>query len=110
MKIVVFDCDGVIINSTDEYGKYLWSKNIKKDLGLSPDQIRLIFSGDWSLVLKGLMDPQQYFKSVFTKLNIALSVDLFIEYWVNCSAASDRAFKLDLQGSLNTLWRYLKNI
>jgi hypothetical protein len=54
MKSIVFDCDGVLINNTDEYGKYLWSKNIKKDLGLRPDQIRLIFSGDWSLVLKRL--------------------------------------------------------
>ena len=83
MKIVVFDCDGVLINSKDKSGNFLWQKNIEKDLGLTSDKVNRIYSGDWLQVLKGLMDTWQYFKSVFTELNIALSVDLFIEYWLN---------------------------
>src|SRR5690606_25531425 len=82
MKVIVFDVDGVLLRDKDEAGNYLWSKNIEADLGLSSDQIRLIFSGDWSLVLKGRVDTQQYFQSMFTQLNIGLSTQEFIEYWL----------------------------
>ena len=82
IKAVIFDVDGVLINSKDAFGKYLWDKNIEKDLGLSLDQKRYLFSSDWSLVLKGLIDTRQYFKNRFTALNIGLPVDTFIEYWL----------------------------
>jgi putative hydrolase of the HAD superfamily len=82
MKAIVFDVDGVLLKDKDNFGNYLWSKNIEADLGLSSDQIRLIYSGDWDSVLKGIIDTRQYFKSMFQKLNIHLSVDEFIEYWI----------------------------
>lgn len=82
MKAIVFDADGVIIGGKDKSGKYLWQKNIGTDLGLSQDQVCQIYSGDWALVLKGFVDSRQYFKNVFAKLNIGLSVDEFIEYWL----------------------------
>jgi putative hydrolase of the HAD superfamily len=81
MKAIVFDVDGVIIGGKDESGKYLWMKNIEADLGLNQDQIRQIYS-NWSLVIKGLVDTQQYFNDIFTRLNIALPADTFIEYWI----------------------------
>ena len=82
MKAIIFDVDGVLINSKDESGKYLWDKNIEKDLWLTSDQTRQIYSGDWALVMKGLLDTRKYFKMMFTKLNIGLSIDNFIEYWI----------------------------
>lgn len=82
MKAIIFDVDGVLINSHDEFGKRLWQKGIQKDLGLSPDQMHQIYSGNWSSVLKSRIDTRQYFKTVFTKLNVGLSVDAFIEYWL----------------------------
>lgn len=82
MRAIVFDVDGVLLKNKDNFGNYLWSKNTEADLGLSPDQIRLIYSGDWDSVLKGSIDTQQYFQSMFQKLNIHLSVDEFIEYWL----------------------------
>jgi HAD superfamily hydrolase (TIGR01509 family) len=82
MNAIVFDADGVLIGGKDKLGKYLWQKNIETDLGLSPDQVDQIYTGGWSLVLKGLVDSRQYFKSMFAKLNIGLSVDEFVEYWL----------------------------
>ena len=82
MKAIIFDADGVLIGGKDGSGQYLWQKNIETDLGLSPDQVTRIYSGDWSLVLKGFVDSRQYFKTMFTKLNIAVSVDEFVEYWL----------------------------
>jgi len=82
MKAIIFDADGVLIGGKDKTGRYLWHKNIGEDLGLSSDQVRQIFSGDWSLVLKGFLDSRQHFESIFAKLNIGLSVDDFVEYWL----------------------------
>lgn len=106
VKVVIFDVDGVLINSKDAFGKYLWYKNIEKDLGLSLNQVDQFFSSDWSLVLKGLVDTRQYFKTIFTKLNIALSVDAFIEYWL----AHDLSINTDLIAtieSINGVRRYM---
>lgn len=82
MKAIVFDADGVLIGGKDSSGKYLWQKNIEADLGLNSTQMRQIFAGDWSLVLKGQLDSRVYFKSMFTQLNIGLDVDTFVEYWL----------------------------
>ena len=67
MKAIVFDADGVLIGGKDESGEYLWQKNIGTDLGIRPDQIGQIFSGDWSLVLKGFVDTQRYFNAVLAQ-------------------------------------------
>ncbi len=87
MKAIIFDADGVLIGGKDGSGKYLWQKNIEADLGLRPDQLTQIYAGDWSLVLKGLLDSQQYFKTVFTRLNITLPVDKFVECWLKTDTA-----------------------
>jgi putative hydrolase of the HAD superfamily len=89
VKAVIFDVDGVLIKSKDVLGEYLWNKNIEKDLGLTADHMRLMYTADWSLVLKGLLDVRQYFKTRFDALNIALSVDVFIEYWLRCDSIVD---------------------
>ncbi len=87
MRAIIFDADGVLIGGKDKSGKYLWQKNIETDLGLSADQVCQIYSGDWSLVLKGLVDSRQHFKNMFAKLNIGVSVDEFVEYWLKNDSA-----------------------
>jgi len=82
VQAIIWDVDGVLIKSKDALGRYLWHKNIEADLGLSTDQMRRIYSGNWPLVMKGIVDTRQYFKTVFAELDIKLSVDLFIEYWL----------------------------
>ena len=82
MKAIIFDVDGVLIVDKDKSGEYLWQKNIERDLGIRPDQVSQIYSGDWSLVLKGLVDSHQHFKNMFEKLKIEVSVDEFVEYWL----------------------------
>ena len=83
MKAIIFDFDGVLTHCKDANGKYLWHKNIHVDLGLTEEQMSKIYSGDWTLVMKGLLGMQEHLKNVFTKLNIALSIDEFIEYWLS---------------------------
>jgi len=82
MKIIIFDVDGVIIKAKDHFGNYLWSQNLKNDLGIDPKQIDQIYSENWRNVLKGLIDTRQYFKNAFAKYHIKISVDAFIAYWI----------------------------
>ncbi|MFH1254533.1 MAG: HAD-IA family hydrolase [bacterium] len=102
MRAIVFDVDGVLINSKDESGKYLWDKNIEKDLGLTTTQTRQIYSGDWALVMKGLLDTRQYFKMMFTKLNIGLSIDDFIEYWIKHDSNTNTEILQTIKSIKNT--------
>jgi len=83
LKVIVFDVDGVLIHSKDVNGKYLWSKNIHIDLGITEDQISKIYSANWTLVMKGLLSTQQHLENIFKELNITLSVNEFIEYWLS---------------------------
>ena len=83
MKAIIFDFDGVLTHCKDANGKYLWHKNIHVDLGLTEEQMSKIYSGNWTLVMKGFLGMQEHLKNVFTELNIALSIDEFIEYWLN---------------------------
>jgi beta-phosphoglucomutase-like phosphatase (HAD superfamily) len=65
MKAIIFDVDGVLLKNKDEHGKHLWQKNIATDLGLNHDQMRQIYAKDWFLVIRGLVDTRQHFKTVF---------------------------------------------
>ena len=99
MKVVIFDLDGVCIKDKDEQGKFLWSKNIEKDLGITSTHMQHLFSKDWHAPLKGLMDTRQYFSSIFAKLHIDLSVHTFIDYWLE----HDWNINTDVFGELQTI-------
>lgn len=82
MKVITFDADGVLIGGKDKSGTYLWEKNVERDLGLSPEQMRQIYAGDWTSVIKGQRNVQTHFKAIFDRLNIPLSANVFIDYWL----------------------------
>ncbi len=44
IKAIIFDVDGVVFNTHDESGNYLWSQNVKEDLGLISKHFSVIFS------------------------------------------------------------------
>ncbi len=81
-KVVIFDVDGVLINSTDAFGNYLWKKDIEKDLGITPDQVEQIFSNEWPAVIRGHIDTRQHFEKRLTTLQLELPVDTFMDYWL----------------------------
>lgn len=83
IKAIIFDVDGVIFNTHDINRKYLWSKNIKQDLGLDTTYFSKIFSSNWLEVTKGKKDTIQHLKSVFSEFfELNISPEKFIEYWL----------------------------
>lgn len=86
IKAIIFDCDGVIFNSHDVDGKFLWSRNAKQDLGLDIIHFNKIFSSSWLDVIKGKIETIEHLKLIFNdpyfyELNI--TPEIFIEYWLS---------------------------
>lgn len=83
IKAVIFDVDGVIFNTHDIDGKYLWSKNIKQDLGLSKEHFSKIFSSNWLEVIRGKKDTIKHLRMVFSEFSkLKITPEHFIEYWL----------------------------
>lgn len=83
MKAIIFDVDGVIMDSVDCHGKYLWSRDIKQDLGMTSAHFKHIFSEQWDEVTRGRLDTKAHLNSVldnFTDLKI--NAERFISYWL----------------------------
>ena len=86
VKAVVFDVDGVVLNSTDENGKYLWSKNIKEDLGLTKKHFEYIYSSEWDMVTRGKKDTKEYLAEVFNNSifdDLRITPEIYLNYWLS---------------------------
>ncbi|MFA6263720.1 MAG: HAD-IA family hydrolase [Candidatus Babeliales bacterium] len=82
MEAIIFDVDGVLIHSKNDAGQYLWSQHIQSELGLETQHLAKIYSGNWDLVMKGKFCMRQHLNHVFSGLQLAVSVDSFIDYWL----------------------------
>ncbi len=51
IKAIIFDADGVLFKAHDKSGKYLWSRRIKEDLGLTSQHLSVIFSEKWEEIV-----------------------------------------------------------
>ena len=89
VKAIIFDVDGVVFNSLDENGRYLWSKNIKSDLGICGEHFKLIFSDRWDDVTRGKTTTKDHLRSVFMHeifnelRENGLTPDSYINYWLS---------------------------
>ncbi len=85
IKAIVFDVDGVLFFNKDSGGKYLWSKNLKKDLGIKTKHCKIIYSKFWENVTKGKINTKKYLSNIF-KLDsfndIKITPDDYISYWL----------------------------
>lgn len=63
IKAIIFDVDGVIFQAYDKNGSYLWSRNIKQDLGLTSKHFSVIFSEKWDSIIRGEMDLGEHLRA-----------------------------------------------
>lgn len=85
-KAILFDLDGVLIKSLDSNGKYLWSKHLKKDLGLTKEHCARIFGPQWRDVTTGAVGTREHLNTVFEDpifKDLSVSADTFIDYWLS---------------------------
>lgn len=94
INAIICDVDGVLIRSTDEHGKFLWSQNAKTHLGLTTEHFKQIFSEEWEKVTRGQISSQEHFQRVFEKESFRdLDVDAaqFIHYWLTNDSNLDNS-------------------
>ncbi len=86
IKAVIFDVDGVVFETHDlATGNYLWSKNAKRDLGLSSAHFKEIFSDEWGRIIKGKINFEDHLKYIFATSvfnDISISYKKLLKYWL----------------------------
>lgn len=89
-KAIIFDVDGVLMNSVDETGCFLWSKTAQEDLGLGTTHFKQIFSDEWLKVTRGQIDTKDHLDQVFKELDVDLAPTTFIDYWLSRDSHVDQ--------------------
>lgn len=82
VDVLVFDVDGVLIQSLDNHGRFLWVQKIPDDWGISNDCLKELFGSRWLEVIRGKMETTVHFQKVFRDHHVTISVDDFMHFWV----------------------------
>jgi putative hydrolase of the HAD superfamily len=78
---IIWDADGVLFNTFDEYGQFLWSKTIVDDLKIDIAVLDQIFSG-WDDVLRGTRDTRTHIVEALATSGSTIPPDDYITYWL----------------------------
>jgi putative hydrolase of the HAD superfamily len=79
---VLWDADGVIFNSRDDQGAFLWQKTIEEDLGISAELLCPLWRENFIQALQGKYDTRLHIEECFSAAGITLPVEDFIAYWL----------------------------
>ena len=86
IKAIIFDVDGVVFKTHDESGNYLWSQNVKEDLGLTPKHFSVIFSEKWESIIRGKIKLDAHLHAIFQEKlfkDLAITPEQYIQYWLS---------------------------
>lgn len=64
-RMIIWDADGVLFDTFTPDGRFAWSQDIERDLGVDGALLERIFSGDWEKVLRGQIDVAAHIGDVF---------------------------------------------
>ena len=79
---IIWDADGVLFNTFDEYGKFLWSATIVDDLKIDIAVLNHIFSASWNDVLRGTRDTRAHIVEALANSGSTVTPDDYITYWL----------------------------
>lgn len=93
IKAVIFDIDGVLYQSCNAEGKFLWSRRAKEDLGLCRTHFEKIFSPEWLELIRGKKSLRDHLERVWqgeefqpkngdTGSSSRCSTREYIDYWL----------------------------
>lgn len=104
IKAIIFDVDGVIFKTHDASGNYLWSQNIKRDLGLTSKHFSVIFSEKWERIIRGKINLGEHLHIIFQEKlfkDLDITPEKYIQYWLTHDHQINKDI-LDLVKSLET--------
>ncbi len=81
IKAIVFDVDGVLINSKCENGEFYWKKNIHKDLGINIAQVKQFFKHYWPKIGAGELDTLDGLQEFLLSIGSGVKPLDFMNYW-----------------------------
>ena len=102
IKAIIFDVDGVVFNTHDESGNYLWSQSVKEDLGLTSKHFSLIFSAKWESIIRGKITLENHLHGIFQEIlfkDLGITSEQYIHYWLTHDHQVNQSV-LDLVNSL----------
>jgi len=85
IKAVIFDVDGVVFHTQDAQGRYLWSRTIKEDLGLTSKHFSQIFSEKWESIIRGKIKLEDHLHIIFQEKvfkDLGITPEQYIQYWL----------------------------
>ena len=82
IETIIWDADGVLFNTFDEYGRFLWSKTIVDDLKIDIAVLDHIFSASWDDVLRGTRDTRTHIVEALATSGSTITPDDYITYWL----------------------------
>ena len=81
IKVIIFDIDDVLINSTDGNGGFYWTQNISNDLGINKKNLQKLFSKKWQEVVLGRVDTIKIISLFLEEINTNVTPQQFMNYW-----------------------------
>ncbi|CAO5679969.1 MAG: hypothetical protein HEEMFOPI_01371 [Holosporales bacterium] len=85
IKAIIFDVDGVVFNTHDESGNYLWSKSVKEDLGMRSMHFSSIFSHKWESIIRGEIKLDHHLDAIFQEdifKELGITPEQYLQYWL----------------------------
>jgi putative hydrolase of the HAD superfamily len=82
-RLIFFDVDGVLIDGYHFNPRYcrLWTENIKTDLDIDPDEIKIFFKMNWSTIIVGQQDLMHALETFLLDLGSPVTAEEFKSYW-----------------------------
>lgn len=88
MKVLVLDCDGVVVKGHREGGR--WDRHLARDLGLEADVLQeRFFKPHWRAIAFGERDMMAVLAQMWPEFGCASTADAFVDYWFENDATLD---------------------
>jgi HAD superfamily hydrolase (TIGR01509 family) len=82
IKAILFDINGVLLQTQDQQGDYLWASNIESDLGITNEQLYLLSACMTCNVLRGNQSIKDSLSHILSANNIQCSSHKLIQYYL----------------------------
>lgn len=83
IKAVLFDVNGVLVQTTDQSDNYLWSANIDKDLNISDKDLQHIMTSMNEDVLFGRITLLQSLENIIKVHKINIDAHILMQYYLD---------------------------
>lgn len=80
--MILWDADGVLMQTFTEDGLFCWTLTIEEELGMTEAQASGPFHDGWDDVLLGRRDALDAISAHFTAKGITVSPERFLDYWL----------------------------